>query len=592
VDLRLADRAEGQSCAAGESLSDGANLLWREVRKAIAVESWARSHGVFGYDVFQYERQLQDGDRIESERGRHLRDLKAHPARSRPAAELRSQGFARTTPRGEILYAPDGDVLLSPEFGAGYCFRIQRERSGERRIGLVFEPSSGGDKVDIRGIIWVDHGTAELRSLEFTYTGLSRAAASPPGGGLEFKRLQDGLWIVSRWWVRTPLPRDAGVGHREEGIEVVRVSYMDGSAEDVIGRANLLGLVRDTQQIPVEGARVRLLGTDYEATTNADGRFLIPDLPTGRYRLGVARPGEPDLLNTVQDVWLSGSQSTDIELRMAQATEMRSETPAFTAADSVRWALRAVGLRTTSRVDSLIHASLAGQDDEPGRLVGRIVDRGTGRGIQGADITLLGTTHTAISSPDGRFVVGDLPPGQYMLQSRMLGYETRRDSLTIPPGLVIDAEVSLATSPIELQPIAVNVHSRWLDSNGFFERRQSGLAGTFLTRREIERKKPAVFTDLLRDIPGLSMQTDEVGKMAVRFRRVTTIFGPEAAEEGLRGCTPGVFYDGVPLNTGFDRLHNIPIPFVDGVEVYVGAATPIEYKHPCGVILIWTRRPR
>jgi hypothetical protein len=262
----------------------------------------------------------------------------------------------------------------------------------------------------------------------------------------------------------------------------------------------------------------------------------------------------------------------------------------LTAFDSIRWVLRSAGLEASQRVDSLISESL--NTREPGRLLGRVVDRGTGRAIPGAEIVLVGTPYASIARNDGRFAVGDVPSGQYVLQTRMLGYAPRTDTVTVPPGLAVEADVALATQPIQLEPLNITVHSRWLDSNGFFERRASGLAGTFYTRKDIEIKKPALFTDLLRDIPGVTMVSDEVGKMSVRFRRTTTLVGPVAIDEAYRGCTPGVFYDGIPLNAGFDRMHNIPIPFIDGIEVYVGAATPIQYKNPCGVILIWTRRPR
>jgi hypothetical protein len=148
----------------------------------------------------------------------------------------------------------------------------------------------------------------------------------------------------------------------------------------------------------------------------------------------------------------------------------------------------------------------------------------------------------------------------------------------------------MTTRPIALDPISVTVRSRWLDSNGFYERRESGLAGHFFNRAAIDRRAPNQFTELLRDLPGVSMVSDEVGKLQVRFRRVTTMTG--SFSDLSRGCEPGVYYDGVPMNLGFDRLHEIPLPFIDGVEVYVGAATPIQFKHPCGVILIWTRRPK
>jgi len=589
TDLTAVDATGAATRCAGRTATAQARAIWAEIRKALEVDAWARAEHIHAYDVYQYERRVGEGGRIDQERGRRLENLPTSPARTLPPSQLNASGYARSTPRGEILHAPNGDVLLSEEFAANHCFRVVAEGDGGR-VGLAFEPLGTTPKVEIRGVMWVDRPTAELRVVDYEYTGLTDDASRRPSGGLEFRRLADGLWTVGQWWLHSPLPRDAGRALRVEGAHVVRVVHRDGTVLRVMGRAHLMGIVRDSTQRVAADLRVRLLGTDFEATTNADGRFLIPDLPPGRFRLAVAPPDVAESELGWQDVWLSGNQTTQIELRLDRIGAPPRAASEPSSVDSVRWVLRSIGIRTTERVDSLIESSL--NTTERGRLLGRVFDRSSGRAIAGAEVSLHRTDQMAVARNDGRFALGDVPSGQYVMQTRMLGYASRTDTVTIPPGLVIEAEIALTNQPIALDPITVNVHSRWLDSNGFFERRMSGLKGAFYTRRDIEEKKPATFTDLLRDIPAVNMVSDEVGKMAVRFRRVTTIVGPDAADEGNRGCTPAVYYDGIPLNTGFDRLHNIHVPFIDGVEVYVGAATPIEYKHPCGVILIWTRRPR
>jgi Carboxypeptidase regulatory-like domain/CarboxypepD_reg-like domain/TonB-dependent Receptor Plug Domain len=559
-------------------------VVWSEVRKALQVESWARTHHVYAYDVFQYERGLSERNRIESERGRRMENVPENPSRTRPPDELNADGYARKTPRGDVLYAPDADVLLSDGFARTHCFRVQSVRNG--RIGLGFEPTGARDRVDIAGVMWVDERTAELRAIDFHYTGLGGTGPDGPGGTVEFDRLPDGLWSLAKWSVRTPAPRTSPTRFREEGVEVVRVVRLDGTTLSVRPRAHLIGIVRNPAGGTVEGADIRLEGTNYIATTNADGRFYIPELPPGRFLLTVATGGNSPAAG--QDVLLAGNQRTQVSVDLGAVKPIRAEAPAgFSASDSLLLFLESAGLTRTQRVDSLITDALT--SSESGRLVGRVFDRSSGRGIAGADVQLLGTGKHAITESDGRFFLGDVRAGTYVIHTEMLGYAARSDSVGVPSGLVIDAAVAMNTRPVELEPITVTVVSRWLDSNGFFERRRAGLAGHFFTRSDIEKKQPAQFTDLLRDLPGVLIMTEEVGKTMVRFRRVTTL--ARSAEED-RGCQPGVYYDGIPLNVGFDLLHNIPIPFIDGVEVYVGSATPIEYKNPCGVILIWTRRPR
>lgn len=584
--LRLPVSSTGE-CRGLRAADEAVRMAWTEARKALRVESWARSQHVYSYDVFQYERGLSERERIESERGRRLDNLTEGPARTRPAAELMSDGYARRTPRGDVLYAPDADALLSDGFADTHCFRLDAAKGA--RVGLGFEPIGSRDKVDIRGVIWLDALTSELRSIEFRYTGLAGASSVGPGGVVEFARLRDGLWSLSRWAVRTPAPRTAPVRFREEGVEVLRVVRLDGTAIPVHVRAQLIGTVRDGKGGLIAGANVQLQGTDYIATTNADGRFYIPDVPPGRFHLTVKQPGSPAGSPGIgQDVVLSANENTQVDVNLANArTDIVQKAVELSSADSIRLFLQSAGLAQSQRVDSLITDALYAR--ESGRLLGRVFDRSTGRGIGGVDVRLAGTEHTALTENDGRFLIGDVKAGDYVMQTNMIGYASRNDTVAVPAGLVIEALVGMNTKPIELQPISVNVLSRWLDSNGFFERRRAGLDGHFFTRAEIEKKNPAEFTDLLKDLPGVLIMTEEIGKTMVRFRRTTTIV--RSAEES-RGCVPGVYYDGIPMNAGWDQLHNIPIPFIDGIEVYVGAATPIDYKNPCGVILIWTRRPR
>ncbi len=58
--------------------------------------------------------------------------------------------------------------------------------------------------MDIRGTLWLDARTGELRNVEYEYTGLPDGSRrSPSGGRVEFRRLPSGAWIVSRWYIRT-----------------------------------------------------------------------------------------------------------------------------------------------------------------------------------------------------------------------------------------------------------------------------------------------------------------------------------------------------------------------------------------------------
>ena len=96
--LRLPASSSGE-CRDLGAADEAVQMVWTEARKALRVESWARSQHVYSYDVFQYERGLSERERIVSERGRRLENLTEGPARTRPAASRarkpRSAGKAK-----------------------------------------------------------------------------------------------------------------------------------------------------------------------------------------------------------------------------------------------------------------------------------------------------------------------------------------------------------------------------------------------------------------------------------------------------------------------------------------------------------------
>jgi len=49
--------------------------------------------------------------------------------------------------------------------------------------------------------------------------------------------------------------------------------------------------------------------------------------------------------------------------------------------------------------------------------------------------------------------------------------------------------------------------------------------------------------------------------------------------------------DETPLNK-VDDYDAVPVTAIEAMEIYVGANTPLQYRSPCGVILVWTRRGR
>jgi hypothetical protein len=152
----------------------------------------------------------------------------------------------------------------------------------------------------------------------------------------------------------------------------------------------------------------------------------------------------------------------------------------------------------------------------------------------------------------------------------------------------VEVHLSMSVRPIELGPIEVVVGSGYLERNGFYRRARSARGRRF-TRPDIDTIDPQLLSDLFWRTPGVTVQQGQRGARIVSSR-------PAFTTDDRRLCALRPYLDGIPM---FDWDPDLVLPDdLEGVEVYQGSGTPIEYRNlldpdgtsPCGILLIWTRR--
>ena len=219
---------------------------------------------------------------------------------------------------------------------------------------------------------------------------------------------------------------------------------------------------------------------------------------------------------------------------------------------------------------------------ETGGIVGHVADTANVR-IAGAQVSIAGVRGRAETGADGAFRMSGVPTGNQLLIARRIGFRPESVLVTVRQGVIAEVPVRMRATPQPMAPVVVD-GGRVRPTGrlrGFNERRARGL-GHYFTAADIERRNPAVITDLLRTLPGVRI-TRQNGQNVVTFR-------------GQR-CPPLIWIDGSPATAGYLDPDVFTPGSLAGIEVYMGLATvPAELmwvrgKGSCGVIALWTDVP-
>ncbi len=236
----------------------------------------------------------------------------------------------------------------------------------------------------------------------------------------------------------------------------------------------------------------------------------------------------------------------------------------------------------------------------PGRVVGRIRDRSTGRPVEAVDVALEGSGQRRLTDGYGRFAFRDLTPGVYTVRAKHLAYEDLGQVVEVPANRTVAVDIELSADPIELEPIVITaVRDRRLETKGFYERREIGEnvgLGFFFDQEQIRQFNPQRITHVLSRIPGIRVECSGRG---LRTCFVRMLGGqPSLSRRAAGGCVnTNVYIDGVRVirdnQSQPESIDNFVLPSeVAGLEVYRDAGElPAEFGGSvgrCGAIVIWT----
>jgi hypothetical protein len=241
----------------------------------------------------------------------------------------------------------------------------------------------------------------------------------------------------------------------------------------------------------------------------------------------------------------------------------------------------------------------------PETLIRGVVTTSEGLPVEGAEITVAGTTLVATTDSMGRFVLRGLPAGTHAVRIRRIGYKASVLGASLEDGDVKDVRIVLERGTYELPEITVQadrlkpIEYGWTTRyDDFFRRKQLGF-GKFFTRSDIERWNPYRTANLLALVPGVHVRFRHPGASGtdVEFTRCERVgvwidgwkqrYNIVSVAGGIRSRRP---LDARPMLTGI-YLETVLPSQIEAMEVYRGPAEmPAEFlDDACAAIVIWTR---
>jgi hypothetical protein len=343
------------------------SVLWEEARKALKAVTWTQGTGQLRYQVIEFNRDLHP-ETLRSMGGQASRQsgmATGSPFTSMPAEQLSTMGYIQDMGEGVRPYGPDAEVLLSESFANDHCFIVQPHPDEPGLIGLGFQPISSREIPDIRGVMWLDRETAQLRTLEFRYDRLPwPVSLRHAGGEISFEQLPTGMWFVSDWRLRLPRltrsTRGTTLGqyrvrsYAEGGGYVVELRRPDGSPMARFAAATSFDLSIDSTtrsvsvdgELPsgiagavtevlngtiVEGALVLLLDAAQTirgvTLSDSNGTFAVRAPRAGSYSMTIHRVGYRPTASSLVDIPTGIVIRTRVNLRESEPRDMERDRP-------------------------------------------------------------------------------------------------------------------------------------------------------------------------------------------------------------------------------------------------------------------------
>jgi outer membrane receptor protein involved in Fe transport len=133
-----------------------------------------------------------------------------------------------------------------------------------------------------------------------------------------------------------------------------------------------------------------------------------------------------------------------------------------------------------------------------GTIKGKVTDE-QGQGIPLAQVFIEGTTMGDAADQKGEYVIENVPPGTYTLQTRVIGYRTKTVEVTVSVDATVTQDFVLAVDVLSMEEIVVS----GTPGGAGTTKRDASFAVTTIDVADIQRSAPSSTANLLELVPGV-----------------------------------------------------------------------------------------
>lgn len=226
---------------------------------------------------------------------------------------------------------------------------------------------------------------------------------------------------------------------------------------------------------------------------------------------------------------------------------------------------------------------LLAQSDGNGSITGKVYDEQSRDFLPGATVLLQGLSYGTVTDNNGKFRLNRIPPGDYTMEIRYVGFENKETSVTVNASEDQEMEISLSANITEIAGVTIS-GNRFGQARALSRQRSADNIKNIVSSDLIGRFPDQNVAEALQRVPGVTITRDQGEGRFVQIRGTN----PNLNSVSING-------EQIPSPEGdvrFVAMDVIPANILSSIEVNKTITPDMEGDAVGGSINLNTLTPR